>query len=169
MAEDEKDWLSGGMASELSAAEKNLRDQFVAQYMIDFNARAAALRVGFSASFASDYGQRFMDEPYVRQRIAESQQAVADDPKAESEETKRRIRARLLHEAYYTGPGSSHAARVSALAKLAAFYGMDAPVKTVNEHLHRGGVMCVPAIASVEDWEKAATESQEKLRQESQV
>ena len=169
MTEEAERWTSEAMAPELSMSEKRLRDQFVEQYMIDFNQRAAAIRIGFSASFAGEYAQRFMDEPYVRMAIANKQKAIAEDPKAESEETKRRIRAALLHEAHYTGPGSSHAARVSALAKLAAFYGMDAPIKTQNEHLHRGGVMCVPAIASVEEWEKAATESQEKLRKDSEV
>lgn len=162
-------WTSEAMAPELSKSEKHLRDQFVAEYMQDFDQTAAAIRLGFGASFASAYATQFMEEPYVRKAIAERQKELAEDPKAEAEETKRRIRASLLREAHYRGPGSSHAARVSALGQLKAVYGMDQPVKTINEHLHRGGVMQVPAIASIEDWEAAATESQEKLRVDSEV
>ncbi len=61
---------------------------------------------------------------------------------------------------------NSGAARVAALAKLMSHYGMDAPAKTQNEHLHRGGVMMVPAIADINDWELAATNSQTRLVQE---
>lgn len=166
---DDKFWISGAMATELSDSEKELRDKFVEQYMFDFDRVGSAIRVGFSPSFALEWSQKFMDESYVRLKIAEKMKALAEDDNVEEAETKRRIRAQLLREANYRGAGSSHAARVSALAKLSSFYGMDAPTKTQQEITHRGGVMAVPGIAKVEDWESAALESQNKLKTDSQV
>lgn len=169
MGEQQQFWTDEAMASDLSQSEKDLRDRFVEEYMLDFDQKAAVIRCGIMESFAKEYAGRFMNEPYVRRKIAELQKAAADDPKTEEEQTKRRIRAALLKEAHYRGPGSSHAARVGALAKLGAMYGMDAPIKTQKEVTHRGGVMMVPAIANLNDWEKAATASQEALRKDSEV
>ena len=162
-------WAEGAMAPALSDREKQLRDRFVSEYLIDFDQVAACLRVGFMASMAAEWSQKLMDEPYVRQKITAHMNAVADDPKLEAETTKRHIRAELLKQAHYRGPGASHSARVTALSKLAAFYGMDAPVTTKLEHLHRGGVMAVPGIATVDDWQAAATKSQENLAKDSEV
>jgi hypothetical protein len=162
-------WTEDALAPQLSEGEKQLRDRFVNEYMVDFDQKAAAIRVGFLPSFAEQYASVFMQESYVQQKIAEKQKESATDEKVESEETKRRIRAALLRESNYRGPGSSHAARVGALGKLTQIYGMEAPIKTLQELTHKGGVMMVPAIASIEDWEKAAQLIQEKLRRDSEV
>lgn len=170
MSEDHQSfWESEAMVPELSNSEKELRNRFVDEYLLDFSQTAAAIRIGFSASFAQTYAEKFMNEPYVRQRIMALQTAMADDPKAESERDKRRIRAALLKEAHYRGPGSSHAARVSALAKLASMNDMDSPTKLKVDGRMRGGVMMVPAIASIEDWEAAAQASQGDLQKESNL
>lgn len=162
-------WTVEAQAQELSDKEKQLRDKFVTEYLLDFDQTAAAIRIGFSASFAQTYAERFMTEPYVRKKIADMQAALAEDEKAEAEQDKRRIRAALLREAHYRGPGSSHAARVSALAKLASIRDMDAPTKVnVNANL-RGGVMMVPGIAKLEDWEQSAQESQGNLQKDSNL
>lgn len=162
-------WADGMVdPNSLSKAERELRDRFVIEYLVDFDAYAAAIRIGFSASFASGYAQNFMDEPYVRQRISQMQREQGD-PKEETDSTKRQIRAALLREAHYRGPGSSHAARVAALAKLMSLYDMDSALKTKNETTLRGGVMEVPAIANVEAWQAAATASQGQLQQDSEV
>ena len=162
-------WANEGLVGELSPGEKALRTRFVDEYMFDYSATAAAIRCGFGNSFAETYATQFMQEPYVRKMIADRQQALSDNPKEEAELTKRRIRAALLREAHYRGPGSSHAARVSALGQLKQVYGMDAPTKISATHEHRGGVMMVPAIADVTDWEAAAVASQEALQKASEV
>lgn len=162
-------WEEGAMAQELSDSEKKLRNQFVDEYLLDFSQTAAAIRIGFSASFAQTYAEKFMAEPYVRKRIMELQNAMAGDEKAEADLDRRRIRAALMREAHYKGPGSSHAARVSALSKLAAIRDMDAPTKLKIDSNMRGGVMMVPAIANIEDWEKAAQASQGALQAESNL
>jgi hypothetical protein len=162
-------WVDAAMAQPLSAAEKQLRERFVEEYLFDFSPSYAAVRCGLPLSFASDYANKWMEEPYVRQLIAERQKMLSDNPKLEAAENQRRILARLLKEAHYNGPGASHAARVSALSQLKQIYGMDAPQKFEINQANRGGVMQVPAIADIDAWEAAATASQEQLRKDSEV
>lgn len=162
-------WASEAKAQELSTQEKELRNKFVDEYLIDFDQTAAAIRIGFSASFAHTYAERFMTEPYVRKRITDLQNALIEDEKLEVEQDRRRIRAALMREAHYRGPGSSHSARVSALAKLASIRDMDAPTKIKSELTMRGGVMMVPAIAAIDEWETAAQASQTNLQKDSNL
>ncbi|MEG0324025.1 MAG: hypothetical protein RR619_08515, partial [Raoultibacter sp.] len=79
---------------------------------------------------------------------------------------RRRIIEALKAEAYNKGPGSSASARVTALKQLALIYGMEAPKKASVDVKAASGVMVVPMIASVENWENAATETQNKLVEE---
>lgn len=162
-------WAEEAMSQNLSAKERELRDKFVEEYLIDFDQTAAAIRIGFSASFAQTYAEKFMTEPYVRKKISDMQTAMAEDEKIEAELDRRRIRAALMREAHYRGPGSSHSARVNALAKLASIRDMDAPTKIKADLSLRGGVMLVPAIANLEEWEKAAQASQTDLQKDSNL
>ena len=161
---DPNDWDWAMMEPELSDTEKQLRDLFVTEYLVDYNALAAAQRCGFQHAFAKDYAVKFMDEAYVRKRIKEVEQSKpAAGEEKEEEYNKRRIKQALIEQAFYNGPGSSHAARVSALAKLAVIYGMDAPTKVDNTVTHKGGILMVPAISDVNNWETVAKESQQNL------
>lgn len=146
----------------MTPREKALRDLFVEQYLIDFNSTLAAQRCGFERDFAIEYGRKFLSEPYVQQALMFARFADRDPAQFEAY-NKKRIMQGLLAEAHYKGPGSSHAARVAALGKLSAIHGMEAPKKLEATLKHRGGVMQIPAIADIGEWEKAAVESQEKL------
>lgn len=148
----------------LSPGEKALRDKFVIEYLVDFDEYRAALRVGFLPSVAATYCKQFIDEGYVQREIARLQREQQADPKAQQGHDRELILS-TLRQAMQNGP---YASRVQAAAKFAAILGLDAPIKTQNENIHRGGVMMVPAIANVEDWEKAAQASQEKLVEETQ-
>lgn len=150
---------------ELDPRQQALRDTFVAEYLIDYNSVAAAMRCGFSRTMAIEYSQRFLQEPYVQQKIKNMELTLVD-PDKELEFNRQRVKQQLMREAYYHGPGSSHAARVAALAKLMSIYGMEAPkqVHTKNQHEHRGGVMKVPeAVKNAEDWEAQALANQQSL------
>lgn len=114
-----------------SDAERDLRVRFVTEYLVDYNAYAACLRVGFHSQFATDYAKKFMDESFVRKLIKERE--FAAEAEGESATNKRRITAALFKEANYHGIGSSHAARVSALAKLTTLFDMDAPTKSESK------------------------------------
>ncbi len=166
MASDDYNWTTACMdAQELSSHEKDLRDLFVAEYLVDYDQVAAAIRCGFAQSFAADYAKKFMGEPYVQNKLKNEQLDTPTTKLAvESEEKvhKRKIIAALMREAHNSM--ISGAARVGALSRLAAIYGMDqAGKKDSDPGNARGGVMLVPAIADINMWEAAAVASQEKL------
>lgn len=142
--------------------QKALHDLFISEYLVDFNQTDAAQRCGFQREFAIEYGQRLMATPYVKRRIKELQLMKVDEVQ-DAEYNKVRVKAALIREAHYHGPGSSQSARVAALAQLSKLYGMEAPKKSEATVTHRGGVMAVPGIATMDDWEAAAVQSQVEL------
>lgn len=149
---------------ELTFREKALRDKFVAQYLEDYNPIAAAMRVGYPKGYAKEIAARFMEEPYVVRKIQEVEKTPAEE---DPEIVKKRIHASLMREAHYHGAGSSQAARVAALSKLAQMHGMDAPRRTEITGADGAplgeGVFAIPGIISVEDWEKLAEAQQAEL------
>jgi phage terminase small subunit len=129
-----------------SYREKALRDFFVKEYLVDYDATAAAIRVGYGKSIAKEYGNRFMQEPYVLRKIQEEEVAV--NPNGDDKEAaKKRIMAGLVREANYRGPGSSQAARVAALSKLAHLHEMEpkqkAAIEDPNEDSGRYYLLCL--------------------------
>lgn len=161
---DNQDGIHDATGENYTEAQKALRDWFVNEYLIDYNSVAAAMRIGYARAYAVEYAQKMMDEPYVQRRIVQVTGQKLD-PVKEEEYNKQRIKQTLLKEAHYRGPGSSHAARVAALAKLMQIYGMEAPKKIEAKHTHQGGVMAVPGIASLDSWEQTASKSQTDLAQ----
>lgn len=150
---------------ELSPREKALRDLFVEEYMECFDQVVAAQRCGFTLQFAVEYGTKFLAEPYVQKRIKMVKMGIQESAPTEKEleeQNRKIIRTTLMEQAHYYGPGSSHAARVSALKSLMVLYGMEVK-KSEQTITHKGGVMAVPGIASLDDWEKQASESQDAL------
>lgn len=142
-----------------------LRDVFVSEYLVDFDQIEAAKRCGFGHQQALEWGPKMFGEPYVARRIRELQ-AMKVDQAQDEEYNQARIKARLLEEAHYKGPGSSHSARVTALATLAKMYKMEngaVPQEVPGATNQRGGVMRVPGIASADAWEATAQDSQTKL------
>lgn len=148
----------------LSEREQALRREFVKQYLVDYDAHAAALRVGFLANIADDYAKQFMGESFVQKLIAEHESKVALDEGPEREAQKKRVMAQLMREAHFTGKGSSHAARVAALGKLAALFGLEPQSGAGSATGPQGGVMVVPARVSANDWENGAASSQGALK-----
>lgn len=162
-AEDDA-WKIATHEEPLSEAARAVRNRFVDEYLIDFQPVAAARRCGFQPVFAEAWAKRFMDEPYVNKRINEVKLRDLDEDDLAAYDRKR-IRASLMQEAH--DRSSSGTARVAALGKLMSWYGLDQPVKIQQQIEHRGGVMMVPAIASLDEWEKVAMESQRKLEESS--
>lgn len=157
-------WDTQVMESGLSSKEQELRDLFVEQYFYDFDPVAAALRVGFLPSVANTYARQFMNEGYVLRQIEKHRTQTPENEDAQMERDQQLV-FNTLRQAAMNGPFAS---RVQAAAKLGSFRGMDAIIKTQNDHLHRGGVMLVPNITDVGEWEKAAQASQQKLVEETQ-
>lgn len=157
-------------AAEFSPEEKALRDLFVTEFLVDFDQIKAAQRCGFNWQFAVEYARKFMAEPYVQQRISQLQSLMPRNEEELLKYNKRRIQERLLFEAHYQGPGSSQAARVAALKALSDMYGMGSVAQArtagANQAGLAGGVMVVPEIANVDDWESQAMQNQKDLRRD---
>lgn len=146
------------MQPDLSPLEKQLRDKFVEEYLFDRDPVAAAIRCGFNPAYARQYSGQFLQETYTLTRLKERQIVTHD----EKEQAKRDKEATMtaLREALQVGP---YASRVQAARAMATIHGMEAPAKSEQTITHRGGVMAVPALANLAEWERAAMQSQEQL------
>jgi hypothetical protein len=147
-----------------------MADRFVLQYLRDFNATQAYIRTRCEnepeyeparIETAIQQGYEMTRWPYVAQRIQEALE--------QAEEKNIVTRSEILHglkrEAVYHGPGASHSARVGGWGKLASIMGMDQ--KQVERGLAmRGGIMVVPAVEELDDWEKRAQAAQAALKEE---
>ncbi|CAM0077206.1 terminase small subunit [Vibrio phage K251 g3] len=169
------------LASEVSytQADKELRDRFIREYLRDYNAYAACVRIGFMDEVALENAKLYMEEPYVRRGIADAEGQRASHLQTEQdndlstlpegfvphdlETDKQRIVSGLFREAFYKGAGASHASRVSALGKLADIYKLTKEEQTDDKVA--SNVMVVPAIGSVDAWEGEASKQQAELKQ----
>jgi hypothetical protein len=148
---------------QLTEEEYLLRVEFVKAFMRTRNAFRACIEIGFMEAYALDWAKVFMNEGAVRRLISKFE--MEEDSEEAAIERQRKYRAWLEQEATYYGPGCSHGSRVTAIAHLMKMEGMEAPVKTETEVLHKGGVMLVPALTSPDVWEKSASVSQNELKQ----
>jgi hypothetical protein len=149
-----------------SERELKLRDKFVKEYLKDYDALGAAMRVGYSRSIAKEYAVRFMDEPYVIRKI-ESQKTTPFDEMNEDQMHKM-IKAGLYREANDRGMGSTQPARVAAWAHLARLSGMEPATRVKNEITGAdgaplAGTFVLPGLMTPEQWEQAAAQQQEDL------
>jgi hypothetical protein len=148
----------------LTPKEQVLRDVFVKEYLVDYNAELACIRVGFNKQHASIYSSKFMDEPYVQRKITELTYKAPEDEEDEEQKDKRLVLS-VLREASQIGPYSS---RVAAASKMASILGLDKPVANLLEITHKGGVMKVPGVGDIDIWENEAMTAQEQLIKEAQ-
>lgn len=133
----------------LTENEMEIRRRFVKEYLVDHDPFAAALRVGYSEAYARSFSQQFMKESYVQQLLAAQTEQLAET--SEAEQHKKKIVAGLYRIA--TSAGASSSAQVAAYSKLASIYGLDAPIKTVQEVIQKEQGPDL-AHVSVEDLEK---------------
>lgn len=113
-------------AQELTKTEQTARNQFVEEYLVDYHAKDACIRMGYADTYASSMASKFMSEPYTLKRITQREQAlglVKDEAKH-----KHRIVAGLYKEAL--SPRNSGSAKVAAYTQLAKIMGVEAPAKT---------------------------------------
>lgn len=151
----------------LPAIDQIKAQAFAKNYLIDFNHRNAAIRTfnysDGSAETARKVGLRLLSHPYVLQAI----HAFMPEIEKEKLVTRERVILGLLEEANYHGFGASHSARVAAWSKLAVLLGMEFEAKNPKNpdpSMNRGGVMLVPYVETVEEWEQLAIASQTKLK-----
>lgn len=143
--------------------EHHLRDLFVQEYLVDYDAEAACRRVGFIGPIATQYAKLFMQEPYVRRQIVKAEEEADISSPEAVQRTQSRIVHGLLREANYFGPDASPASRVSALNSLAKIYKLES-MQTNEEEGTKGGVMVIGQVYDVDAWEVAAMDSQQRLK-----
>jgi hypothetical protein len=97
---------------------KQLR--FVDEYRVDLNATQAAIRAGYSPSTAYSQGQRLLKNVDISKAILSAQSSLSKKIDVAVDDIVRG----LMREATFAGPGSSHSARVAALAHLGRYLGM---------------------------------------------
>lgn len=156
-------WEWAVMEPELSEREKALRDMFVNELLVDESRPVeAAMRCGFQAAFAKDYAQRFLNESYVQQRL-EAVRHLKADPKTADEYDLADVRSSLRRE--MKNQFGTPAARVAAAVKLQEMIERDRERREAEKPNNglRGGVLLVPMIASIDNWEEVAMRSQAKL------
>lgn len=152
--------LAGRTGDTYTDKQKDLRDRFVNEYLIDFNATDAYIRAGGNQKNPTQAGYNLKREPYVARAI----QAAVDSLDAAKVTNRQRIMAGLVREANHFGIGAAHAARVSAWTRLSSLLGMDQK-QTERSLSARGGVMVVPQVESDIDWEKRAQAAQSALKE----
>lgn len=160
---DQGIFFDQGMAPEPSMGAKAMMDRFVREYLRDYDAVAACIRLGYNKHSAEAFATQFLESPHVQRGIKNSEEAETED-EDDPDVRKRKIIAALNREAHYFGPGSSQGARVAALAQLAKINGME---QNKVEHSHKGGVMLVPSTATdVDRWSNDAVANQKTLHED---
>ena len=114
------------LADTLTKQEKALRQRFVAEYLADYDAFAAAIRLGYQEAFAQQYAKQFLTEPYTLKLIKEKEAKFGI--LTEEDQHRKKIVSGLYREAH--SRFNSGSARVAALTQLAKIIGIEAPVKT---------------------------------------
>lgn len=117
------------LAPTLSESEKAVRLRFVEQYLKDYDALAAAVRLGYESTYAETYAGKFMKEPFTLQAISEQEGELGIT--TEEDKHRKRIVAGLYRIAHSRhSPASS---QVAAFTQVAKIVGIEAPVKTVQD------------------------------------
>lgn len=107
------------------------QQRFAEEYVVDCNGKQAAIRSGYSEKTAEFQASRLLSNDKVASEIKSLLEKKEKKTGADAEW----ITARLMREAEYDGEGSSHAARVSALATLSKNAGMQTDrLKVEIEH-----------------------------------
>jgi len=114
------------LANTLTKQEKALRQRFVAEYLADYDAFGAAIRLGYQEAFAQQYAKQFLTEPYTLKLIKEKEAEFGI--LTEEDQHRKKIVAGLYREAH--SRFNSGSARVAALTQLAKIIGIEAPVKS---------------------------------------
>lgn len=96
------------------------QQRFVDEYLIDLNAKQAAIRAGYSEKTAEQIGYQLIQKTLVLDAIKNAQAKLSEACLV----SQKMVIEGLLTEAKLNGEGSSHSARVSAWGLLGKHLGM---------------------------------------------
>lgn len=140
---------------------KRLREKFVREYIKDFNGSEAMRRMGYKHSAVHVHASKFLRHPYTQWFLRK----LMDEMDEKSIVNRNIVLLGLVREANERGPDSTHSARVSAFKTIARCLGMEVHKVDGKIAIEGGGVLAVPLVGSVEDWEKLSTAAQAKLKE----
>lgn len=156
----------------MSAEDRNLRDSYVGEYLRDSDWQAAALRLGYTEGTALEFAKQMSDCPYVRRKISDATAPSWIRPPTEEDKDpyahdpaniEKQVISTLMREMHAKGAGSSQTGRITAAKELARIYKLG---ETEDTTQIVKSVMIVPAIGSVDEWEKAAKDQQAQLKED---
>lgn len=141
----------------LTEAHKTVRETFVFEYVKDFNATNAILRMGQAGTiqYIRKKGSEFLREPYVQKLIDK----YLSETKEDSIVTRQRVLAGLTKEANNAIESS---VRVTAWCNIGKMLGMYIEKKEVK--VTGSGVMLVPVAGTPDEWEAGASAAQQALK-----
>lgn len=160
-------WTWATMEPEPTDDERKLYDLFVQQYLLDGSTTLAASRCGFQAGFAEEWGKELFRKSYVQRQIVALGQLRKQDTQQDAEYDHSMSISVLRSIA--TNPMARESARVAAVRQIAAMRGFNAPIKTQNDDGARGGLVFLPGVISLDEWEAEARASQDALAEASRV
>lgn len=100
----------------LDSQGRALRDLFVQEYLKDFDPYVACIRLGFQATYATQYAQQFMTEGYVQRQIIHFTRKVPDV--GGQEQADRALLENTLRQAMQHGPYASRVAAAKAFGDI---------------------------------------------------
>lgn len=139
----------------LTEKAKIRRRMFCAHYIKTTNATASATFAGFKSP--RQKGNQLLNEPYVQNLIQKLLNEIEDDAIM----TQNEILFQLKNEAL-DKESANQGARISALAQIAKIRGLMQEKQEVT--VQTSGVMLVPVMGSVDEWDSMAAKSQEELK-----
>jgi hypothetical protein len=113
----------------LTQAEKDLRDHFVNEYTLDSNAKDACMRMGYNFQASDMMVKVFMQDAYVKARIAEETSDSNKQHQRRAEWCRRQL-VDIVHDKQ-----NNASARVSAIKVFAEMHGItkDSTVSNLDD------------------------------------
>ena len=144
----------------LTQDEINVRHLFVEHFVVNYNYVDSCIAIGFDWATVIEYASVFKTDSYVQKLIYEKAKEKQDNESTQAYQFN--LVKRTLIECM-TSPKRGDTTRLQAAKIMSTQLGMEAPVKVDQKVEHSGGVIAVPGIADITDWEKSAIDSQTKL------
>jgi hypothetical protein len=133
-------------------------DRFVEGLLMGLGSTQAAVFAGVTSRSAARTGYKYKTAAYVRERFAKLREKLTRDEICDFAELALNVKSMAFDEL------SAHKDRIRASALLSNLMGHNAPTKvstTVN-----GGVLLLPVVDSMEQWESQAVAAQAALQKE---
>lgn len=129
-------------------------EQFARQYIIDFNQKRAALRMGYNEAASNTMGNKIFWHAYTQAYLVALIRGMEETTIVGRNE----VLAGLLREAHSYGMDSSSMTRIAAWKEIAKILGMY--VARIEISANSSCVMEVPLVRDVNEWEQISSVSQ---------